>query len=181
MYVGAVKETKGITVLIEACRILKERGLEFELKVVGQFESDEYRETVTAKVKEYELESRIAFDGVLTGGKKFQRFANADIFCYPTYFESETFGIVLLEAMQFALPVVATRWRGVQSVVSDGETGYLTPIKDSTAFADKLQTLLENPDLRNKMKKKSKETFKKKYTIKEFHKNMEKVFLETGN
>ncbi|MCP5103496.1 MAG: glycosyltransferase family 4 protein [bacterium] len=177
LYVGAVKETKGILVLIETCRLLKERGLDFTLKVVGKFESPEFERDVMEKVNRYKLKEIIDFPGVLTGAEKFAQYRDADIFCYPTFFESETFGIVLLEAMQFSLPVAAARWRGVQSVVEDGVTGFLVPVKDSAAMADKIEVLIADPVLRTKMKEKSRDLYLKKYTIEKFQKNMENVFL----
>jgi glycosyltransferase involved in cell wall biosynthesis len=177
LYVGALKETKGVMVLIEACGLLKERGLDFTLQAVGEFESIAFRIGVLLNVAQYYLDEMVEFPGVLIGDAKLQRYANADIFCYPTYFESETFGIALLEAMQFSLPVVAARWRGVQSVVRDGVTGFLVPIKDSAALADKLASLIANPALRTEMSAKSREIFLQEYTIEKFHENMEKVFL----
>jgi glycosyltransferase involved in cell wall biosynthesis len=79
--------------------------------------------------------------------------------------------------MQFSLPAAATRWRGVQSVVRDGVTGFLVPIKDSAALADKLASLIANPTLRAEMSAKSREIFLQEYTIEKFHENMGKVFL----
>ncbi len=177
LYVGALKETKGVMVLIEACGLLKERGMDFNLQTVGEFESVAFRDAVTAKVSQYKLEDMVTFPGVLAGEAKWEQYVGADIFCYPTFFESETFGIVLLEAMQFSLPVVAARWRGVQSVVRDGVTGFLVPIKDSAALADKLAFLIANPALRMEMRAKSRETFLQEYTLEKFHENMEKIFL----
>lgn len=180
LYVGALKETKGLLVLIEACRLLKEKGLDFTLEAVGEFESIQFQESVTAKVEQYQLADRVVFPGVLTGEEKIERYAGADIFCYPTFFESETFGIVLLEAMQCSLPIVASRWRGVQSVVRDGVTGFLVPIKDSAELADKLAFLIINPALRKEMSARSREIFLQEYTIEKFHENMEKIFLSVS-
>ncbi|HLP61218.1 MAG TPA: glycosyltransferase family 4 protein [Candidatus Deferrimicrobium sp.] len=180
LYVGALKETKGLMLLIEACGLLKERGLDFMLQAVGEFESVAFQEAVITKVAQYKLADMVSFPGVLTGDAKLEQYAGADIFCYPTFFESETFGIVLLEAMQFSLPIVAARWRGVQSVVRDGVTGFLVPILDSAALADKLACLITNPALRMEMSTKSRGIFLQEYTIEKFHENMEKVFLSVN-
>ncbi|MCU0285242.1 MAG: glycosyltransferase [Acidobacteria bacterium] len=180
LYVGTLKETKGLLVLIEACKLLKEKGLDFTLEAVGEFESVQFQETVAAKAAQYQLTDRVVFPGVLTGEEKFEKYADADIFCFPTFFESETFGIVLLEAMQFSLPIVATRWRGVQSVVRDRFTGFLVPIRDSAALADKLALLITNPTLREEMSTWSREIFLQEYTIEKFHENMENVFLSAS-
>ncbi len=177
LYVGILQEVKGILVLLEACRVLESRGVDFKLHVVGAWESEGFNKQVMQKIKTYKLENRIVFEGVLSGEKKFEQYRHADIFCYPTFHKSETFGIVLLEAMQFSLPVVATRWRGVQSVVKDGETGFLVPTEDSTALAEKLELLANDPVLRQKMQKKGRDLYLREYTVEKFHRNMEAVFL----
>ena len=79
------------------------------------------------------------FLGTRTGTRQGRCFLDSDVFCYPTHFESETFGLVLLEAMQFELPIVATRWRGVPSSVEDGENGFLVPVRDPPRWPTRLE------------------------------------------
>jgi glycosyltransferase involved in cell wall biosynthesis len=177
LYVGIVREAKGIMVLIEACRMLKTQGLKFRLNVVGRFDSSEFRKKVGEKVKEGDLLDEIKFSGVLTGNEKYACFNRADIFCYPTFYGPESFGLSLLEAMQFSLPVVATEWRGVPSVISDEVNGFLVPIKDSDALADKLDLLIKNPRLRKAMGKKGREIYLEQFRIEKYHDRMEKIFL----
>jgi glycosyltransferase involved in cell wall biosynthesis len=177
LYVGRIIESKGIKILIEACQILKARAVDFELILVGQFESSEFRHEINKALTKYELQHMTEFTGVLTKGEKFDQYRSADIFCYPTYAESESFGTVLLEAMQFSLPFVASQWRGVCSVVRNGSSGFLVPKKDSHTFADKLELLIKDPDLRKRMGKKGREIYLKEYTLEKFHENMERVFL----
>ena len=63
-----------------------------------------------ARVKELGLENHVQFLGMLTGDAKFAAYARADVFSMPTFYESEAFPVVLLEAMAYGLPIVATRW-----------------------------------------------------------------------
>lgn len=69
-------------------------------------------------------------------------FHEASCFCMPS--RLEPFGIVYLEAMQFALPIVAANVSDLASIVDDGKTGRLVPAKDSEALADALINVLEN-------------------------------------
>jgi len=78
-----------------------------------------------------------------------QRLIKLLCFCFPTFFESETFGVVLLEAMQFSLPIVATRWRGIPSIITDGDNGFLVDPKDPIGLSEKLETLLRDPAMRD--------------------------------
>lgn len=176
LYVGVLKESKGILTLLEACDILASKGMDFTVKMVGKFESELFEDSVKQRVLELSLETRVTFPGVLTGEEKFKAFSKADIFCFPTFFESEAFPLVLLEAMQFALPVISTQWRGVPSIVQDGISGYLLPIKESLAIAEKLEKLINNPSLARKMGERGREIYLNNYTIDKHRERMANVF-----
>jgi len=177
LFVGVLRESKGILILLHATGILRERGLNIRLKIIGKFVSEQFRKIVFEKIALYELGKHVTFPGVLIGDEKREVFANADIFCFPSFFEAETFGLVVLEAMQFALPVVATRWSGIPDLVLDGETGYLVPVKDSKALAEKLEILIKHPMKAKQMGQKGRDLYLQKYTIDKYHKNMERIFL----
>jgi glycosyltransferase involved in cell wall biosynthesis len=122
------------------------------------------------------LSSYIEFLGVQTGVQKYQTFNEADIFCFPTFFEAETFGLVALEAMQFKLPVVATRWRGVPSVVEDQVSGFLVPPRDAKSMADKLEILINDQKLRENMGKQGRRIYLEKFTSEIHYQQLENVF-----
>jgi glycosyltransferase involved in cell wall biosynthesis len=177
LFVGVLKESKGVLVLLEACGMLAQRGVDFELELMGRFESAAFENQVRHQVSEQGLGARVRFLGVLTGQPKCTAFTRADVFCMPTFFESEAFPVVLIEAMQFGLPVIATRWRGIPSLVQEGTTGYLVPIQNSEAVADRLHFLFENPDIARLMGRKGRRTYLEQYTVEQYHRNMEQVFL----
>ena len=177
LFVGLLRESKGILVLIDAANVLRTSGYAFRVKIMGEFESEEFRNTVLKTVQQYGLEEYITFLGILTGDKKWICYSKADIFCYPTFFKSESFGLVLLEAMQHCLPVVASRWRGISTLVRDGETGFLVPEKDSKILAEKLEFLITHPDLAKQMGLRGRELFLQNYTLDKFYQNLESVFL----
>lgn len=181
LYVGILRESKGILILIEACRILQEQGFSFGLNLVGEFASETFKQTALHKVASCQLEKQVRFLGVLTGDDKWRQFSNANIFCFPSFFESETFGLVVLEAMQFRLSVVATWWRGIPSLVRDGETGYLVPIKDPEALAENIAILLQNPDKAREMGHKGREVYLEYFTIDKYVTNIEEVFLSLAH
>jgi glycosyltransferase involved in cell wall biosynthesis len=76
-------------------------------------------------------------------------FRSADVFVLPT--RADSHAIATLEAMATGLPVITTPVGGVPDVVVEGETGYLVAPDDLDAVADRLQRLVENPDLRLRM------------------------------
>jgi glycosyltransferase involved in cell wall biosynthesis len=176
LFVGLICESKGILVLIDAARLAKRSGLRVKVNVVGKFVSEEFRQIITDRLASGGLTGDFEFRGVLTGQAKNEQYLNADIFCFPTFFESESFGLVVLEAMQFCLPVIATKWRGVQSLVQDGETGYLVPPHDSQAVADKIIALASDPALRERMGMNGRKQFLDQYTLENFHARMDECF-----
>ena len=174
--VGVIKESKGVLVLLDACRSLKSKGLDFRLEVMGKFDSLDFEKVVRNLIVEYKLTSHVSILGVLAGDSKWEVFKRADIFCFPTFFESETFGVVLLEAMQFCLPVVATAWRGIPSIVIDGKSGFLVAPGNSDMLADKLEILILNSMLRQEMGKFGRNNYLAHFTLNEFRNRMGEIF-----
>ncbi len=164
LFVGVVGPSKGVLVLLEACALLKERGIPFFLNIIGRFYSPEFEQVCRQFVTDHDLEPSICFAGVQTGDKKWIFFRESDIFCFPTYFESENQSLVVLEAMQFSLPCVASDWRGISSMIQDGENGFLVPIKNPAVFADRVAELARDPVLRSEMGEKARELFLNDFT-----------------
>lgn len=181
LFMGILRESKGLMVLIDACGHLAQRGVPFELQVVGKFQSQDFESAVQKRVAALGIEQKVTFRGALDKDAKWQAFAEANVFCLPTFYEAETFGIVLLEAMSLALPVVATRWRGIPEIVADGTTGFLVNTHDAEAVAERLEQLQGDPELRQQLGAAGREKFLSEFTAKKFWQRMEQVFLETAD
>lgn len=178
LYVGVVRESKGVLVLLAACAELQRRGVEFRVALMGEVESPALRSRLQQTIQANDLVDRVELLGPRTGTDKIEWFAKSSVFCYPTHFESESFGLVLLEAMQFALPVVATRWRGVPSVVRDGETGFLVPTRDPACLADALEKLIRNPAAAQELGRRGRARFEAEFTEERFRSRMRSALLE---
>lgn len=176
LFVGVLCESKGVCLLLKACKILQDKGIRFHLEFMGKFESLQFEKKVLTFIAANGLVDKVTFLGQLKGQEKFSAFASADIFCYPTFFESESFGLVAVEAMCFSLPVVATKWRGVQSVVDEDHTGFLVPIKDAPALADKLEALISDPELRKAMGRAGRKRYLEHFTIDKYHHRLRRIF-----
>ncbi len=178
LFVGLLNSTKGEGFVLEALHILKLRGyVNVQFRFAGKFENEEYKNTFWNRVEELGLTNQVTHLGVIVGDTKQAAFLQADIFCFPSFFESESFGIVLLEAMSYGLPLIASRWRGIQSVVNDGENGYLVDIKNAKQIADKMEIFIKNPSLLHQMGKESRKLFQENYTIEAYLSNLEQTFL----
>ena len=176
LFIGLLEESKGELDLCKAVKILKERGIECCVKIAGEFKSVEYRERFFKFISENDLTENIEYLGIIRGQKKQNAFQNSDVFCFPSYFHSESFPLVLIEAMSYGLPIVTTRWRGIVDMVKDGYNGYLVEIKSPKMVAEKLQLLFENIDLRKQIGEHSRSEFEMKYEIGQHLKMMENVF-----
>lgn len=175
LFCGMVSKEKGVEILLEACATLKQRGISFRCKIVGKAASKVEEKIFTEFIQRHQLEDTVEFTGPLYNDKKWSAYASADIFCFPTYYSAESFGLVAVEAMMHGLPVVATDWRGLPDIVLDGETGYLVPPKDSTAIANRLSLLIENLNLRAKLGAAGRRRYEEKYTIEKFRNSMEEA------
>lgn len=176
LYVGWLSEEKGVLTLLEAARRLAERGSRYQLQLVGRFVSPGFQSAVLREVRQYRLEEYVRLMGVLTGEAKSRAYSAADIFCFPSHHPTETFGVVNIEAMSFGLPIVATRWRTMPEVVSDGITGFLIPVGDAASLADRLEQLLLDPDLRERMGRAGRAKFEREFTIDKFRERFGEVF-----
>jgi glycosyltransferase involved in cell wall biosynthesis len=175
LYVGVLSKAKGIGVLLKACRQLRDKGISFELDLVGQFESASFEKAMRRFVEQNHLHDTVHFRGVRVGDAKWEIYSQADLFCFPSF--HETFGLVLLEAMQFALPVVASRYPGVDLLVRDGETGYTVPKNDANAMAEQIGRLLADVELRKEMGAKGRALYEKEYTLPIWFERMERALL----
>ncbi len=126
------------------------------------------------------LTRHVSFLGVLVGEEKFAAFRRANVFCFPTFFSSEALPIVLVEAMACSLPVVATRWRGIPSIVDDGQTGFLVEPHDPEAVADRLACLAEDAELRERMGAAGREKFTSVFTLSHHLGRMRNVLLDVS-
>lgn len=177
LFTGVLTPGKGVGVVLEAFRQATGQGLNARLELMGKWSSEAYRTECEHFVIVNALQDRVSFIGVFSGKEKFARFASCDVFCFPSHYEAETFGLVLLEAMQFAKPVVSTLWRGIPSVVADGKSGFLVPIERPDAVADRLMALAHDPELRRTMGEEGRRIFEREFTLNAFHRNMERELL----
>ena len=173
LFAGVLVESKGVRVLLEAFDLLLQKGVDARLEIMGRWNDGSLRDWSEEFIRARRLEERVRFLGVLRDREKFERFAACDVFCFPSYFEAESFGLVLVEAMQFGKPLVSTRWRGIPSVVEDGVNGYLVEVQDPRSVANRLHDLAVDPALRARMGAEGERIFEERFTLKAFHRSME--------
>lgn len=165
LFLSNLMESKGVFVLLDACSILQQRGIEFECNLVGA-EGDLNALQFSEKVVQKQLSSKVKYLGKKYGNDKHEVFADADIFIHPTL--NDCFPLVLLEAMQYSLPIVSTFEGGIPDIVDESVTGFLVPQKNAQALADKLEMLIKDSDLRQQMGNAGRQKFDEKFTLERF-------------
>ena len=178
-YIGLLHEEKGILTLLDAFRILSAEHDNVSLHLAGQFQNQGDRETFLSRAQEYRVRDRITLHGLVTLQAKWQLFAKMDVMCFLTHYAAESFGNSVLEAMIWEMPVIATEWRGVQDLVVDQETGFLVPIRNAQAAAEKLSLLIADSELRIRLGKRGRERFLQEFTLEKHLKRMENAILST--
>lgn len=172
LFLSNLMESKGVFVLLEACKIIKNKNIPFNCTFVGG-EGNVTANKFLLKVQELNLQNHVKYLGKKYDKEKIAIFSKADIFAFPTY--NETFGLVNLEAMQFSIPIVSTFEGGIPDIVYDGVTGFLIPQKDSELLAEKLELLIKNPKLRIKMGSAGRAKYEKEFTLQAFETKLQEI------
>lgn len=174
LFLSNLIESKGVFILVEACKLLKEKNLSFNCKVAGG-EGDVSGDEFILKVEKLNLQDCVEYVGKKYGREKEDLFSRADIFAFPTYYHNECFPLVLLEAMQFSIPIVSTYEGGISDIVEDEKTGFLVNQQDVQALANKLETLILDRNLRIAMGSAGRERFEEKFTSSHFENRMNEI------
>lgn len=133
MFMGHLCEEKGTPALLEAAAALRDAGLRFRLRLAGEPLAPYTARALTAAIRRLALEDVVEVCGVLTGDAKRQAFASADLFLFPTVAPYESFGLAMVEAMMWQLPVLATDWRGNREVLGERAGGRCYPVGPDAA------------------------------------------------
>ncbi len=150
--VASFEEVKGHRFLVDACRLLRDRGADVECHLVGE---GPLRRDLERRVEAASLGDRVRFHGGLPRPAVARLLSTADaavLASHPTRSgKREGIPVALMEAMAAGLPVVATAISGIPELVQAGVTGFLVPSGDPRALADALERLASDPDLRDRM------------------------------
>jgi glycosyltransferase involved in cell wall biosynthesis len=145
LFVGRLVRRKGVDVLLRAISFLSDPRLRVRI-VGGGPEKPALQEQATR----LGIRERVTFEGVVDSDRIDAVFTRSDALVLPAIVtetgETEGLGVVLIEAMGYGKPVIATSAGGIVDVVSDGETGLLVPPGDAPALADAIRTAMDNPE-----------------------------------
>jgi colanic acid/amylovoran biosynthesis glycosyltransferase len=144
--VGRLTSAKGQHILLDAARIVKERGLRFRLVFIGEGED---RRSLEEQVRKLDLQEDVLLTGALGQNRVMDYYRKADLFVLPSF--AEGVPVVLMEAMALQIPVISTRITGIPELIEHEKTGLLVTPGNSVELADAIVRIFENESLGSRL------------------------------
>ena len=177
LFLSNMMEEKGVIVLLQACALLKQCGCDFRCNFIGQW-SDITEQGFKSICTELDITSNVQAFGGVYGPEKAKYFTQADAFIHPSF--NDCFPLVLLEAMQYALPMISTPEGGILDIV-DNQVGFLVEQRNPQALADKMRYLIEHPQVGQQMGKQARLKYEHEFTLPIFAQRLVDVLLDVNN
>jgi len=150
--IGRLIEFKGFLPLVDACGLLRDRGVNFRCTIVGD---GPLRDKIADRIESLKLMGSVVLAGLQPQQAIRDLLESANVFALGSIVDSkgamDTLPTVITEAMACRLPVVSTRLAGIPEMVIDGQTGRLVEPGDSAGMADALAELAADPEARKAM------------------------------
>ncbi|HCY35795.1 MAG: hypothetical protein DKM50_05935 [Candidatus Margulisiibacteriota bacterium] len=184
LFAGAIRERKGIHVLVDAMEKLINDHSDTVLLIAGGSAqntnaTDSFSKKVFKKAKQ--LGDKIKILGFIPHSEMPDIYLMADIFCAPSVWD-EPFGLILVEAMATGLPVVSSKRGGIPEIVEDRKTGLLVENpEDAISLADSLTTLLNDHKMRTSMGRKGRERVENNFSWKDSAQQLNKILTIVEN
>jgi glycosyltransferase involved in cell wall biosynthesis len=181
LFLGNLFEDKGVVDLIDAVNALalKHSGA-ITLSLVGGWTDDATRIKVEQKIAVLPRNVSCPTPAPAYGEKKWQALAEHDVLAFPSYYRAENLPLVLIEAMAAGLPVIASDWRGIRSLVEDQVTGLLVPPHDIPRLTAALEFLALDSALRASLEKNARSYYAQHLTAGHHLKSMLHLMLHAA-
>jgi glycosyltransferase involved in cell wall biosynthesis len=179
LFLGNLYRDKGVIDLIHAVnQFAQTYPSHITLTLAGAWPDDKTREETLGLMSTLPANVYCSEPTPVTGNDKWRLLAEHDVFAFPSYYSSENSPLVIIEAMAAALPVISTSWRGIPSLVKDGETGILVPVRDIRSLSSALHKMASNPDLRVSMGTAGRFCYERSLTAPHHLDSMRRLFME---
>lgn len=173
-FAGTIEQRKGLKYLLESLNILKQRGKNYPLKIMGKIVNEHYYEELKEFINKHGLD--VTFTGFLSKEEKDNIMAETDVFVFPSLLEG--YGMVLVEAQVYGLPIVSFDNSAMPYNVKNDKNGYAISTGDINAFADAIEKIVEDRELRNRLSAGALENLKLQNTFESFENS---IVMEFNN
>ncbi len=161
LFAGLCCESKGVLTFIEIIRSAKKTNPHIHGKILGKIFSAKEATSINAAVSE----GLISYEGIQKGEAKNTHFITAHAFLFPTFFESENFPTVIIEAFASGLPVVGSNWRGIADQVVNNNNGFLHELQDIQGMTSSIIELSKKDAHYWQLVENARSDFETKYTM----------------
>lgn len=184
LYVGRLEKRKGILDLFAAIPQIVQRVANVRFIIVGGdnshqdgFQKQTGLDYATYFARQYpNLTNRVQFKGAVSDDELQRQYQACDLFVAPSLYES--FGLIYLEAMNYAKPVIGCRAGGIPEVIDEGTTGLLAEPDDSESLANAVITLLQSPEKLYELGMAGRHQLMQKFTHVEMARNFAAVYRQ---
>ena len=178
LYVGTIEKRKGIHLLLEA---LKEVREEYELNLIGGYKPDnDYYLSLLGLLKDNNLKGKVFFRGRVSNEELRNYYMQSSVFVFPSLHEG--YGMVIIEAMSYGLPVIAFNNSAIPYLVKDNYNGLLAENQNFSEMQVLLNKILKDTQLLNNLKENALRTFNEVKSSEDLVKDIkifyEKIFYE---
>ena len=143
LFLSRLDWKKGLDILAKAYGIITKQRKDVHLLIVGDGQ-ESFKERVKKWFRDEGVLERVVFAGMLTGREKLEAFSGSDIFVLSSH--SESFGMVIVEAMACGLPVVITNTIGIHQEITEAKAGLVVPC-DVSKLSEVITQLLDDKNL----------------------------------
>ncbi|MGD1913662.1 MAG: glycosyltransferase [Rivularia sp. (in: cyanobacteria)] len=166
-FIARKLRANGVVQIVTIARLVEKKGVEYAIRAIAKLASSKtnlnytivgdgpLKESLQQLIKELGVDRIVTFVGLKQQQEVIEILKNSDIMLAPsvTSFDGDREGIpvVLMETMAMGLPIISTLHSGIPELVENGVSGFLTPERDVDALAEKLNYLVENPEIWNNM------------------------------
>lgn len=157
---GVFRRTKGFHTLIKALYLLKKKKVKFKAVIAGKGRLYYYLKYLQWK---YNLQGQLNIRPWVTNKERLKFLDSIDLYVLSS--KSETFGMVVIEAMARMKRVIATKCGGPEEIITNNIDGYLIPKKSSLVLANKLEELIKNPHPSQHIPQRAYEKIIKNYSL----------------
>lgn len=149
VFLSRIEEYKGCTDIIECIDTLNKQGYngKFDVTFYGNPSSNPAYTTKFSEMIKAHDEAR--YKGLLNlrDVKNYDELAKYDVMLFPTYWHGEGFPGIVIDAYISSLPIIASDWNLNKDVIEDGVTGWIIPVHDTTALAERMKYVIDHPDV----------------------------------
>jgi len=165
LFVGRLVERKGVEYLIKAFYEIEKDFPEYKLHIVGD---GPLKSSLISMVHRLGIQDKVEFLGFVSNEKLIEEYLTSTLFVLPAIIDSrgdtEGLGVVLVEAMYFGLPIVASSVGGIKDIVKNGYNGLLVKEKSIEELVVAMKKLLENEGLRNRISRNAENFIKRRFS-----------------